>query len=309
MGPLAPSNPSPQPRSLRDRLPSHELSFRPTPFLRSPLPRFVGAWRVGHAHASGCTVLTNDALPDDAGTFEGGGDAGPSTACTSCVTQECTGAWAVCLTDSRCVALRGCNNPFGESQGARDQCFCDNADASAPTPDGGADPLAAYARVRRPATTLARAASAPPTARRRARAARTQDDRRLVRRAGRRRRRAPTRRPTSTRAMPATRDCRMRRRRRSRGAERRPMLAVRRGQVWRPEEGVCHRQRVQRVPRLRVWLRRRRVRRRVWEGALDRQGERDGAFELHAHELQVGVWLLKACELERALVPNWRTLS
>jgi hypothetical protein len=101
----------------------------------------AGALAVG---APGCTVLTNDALPDDAGTFEGGGDAGPSTACTSCVTQECTGAWAVCLTDSRCVALRGCNNPFGESQGARDQCFCDNADASAAPPDGGADPLAAY---------------------------------------------------------------------------------------------------------------------------------------------------------------------
>ena len=102
----------------------------------------VGALGMG---MEGCTVLTNDALPDDAGTFEAGGDAGPSTACTSCVTQECTGAWAVCLTDSRCVALRGCNDPFGESQGARNQCFCDTADAAAATPDGGADPLAAYA--------------------------------------------------------------------------------------------------------------------------------------------------------------------
>jgi hypothetical protein len=93
----------------------------------------------------GCTVLTNDALPDDAGTFEAGGDAGVSTACTSCVTQECTGAWAVCLTDSRCVALRACNNPFTESKGARDECFCGTADAAAGTPDGGVDPLAAYA--------------------------------------------------------------------------------------------------------------------------------------------------------------------
>jgi hypothetical protein len=102
----------------------------------------VGALVVG---APGCTVLTNDAPLDDAGTFEAGNDAGPSTACTSCVTQECTGAWAVCLTDSRCVALRGCDNPFGESQGARNQCFCDTADAAAATPDGGVDPLAAYA--------------------------------------------------------------------------------------------------------------------------------------------------------------------
>ncbi|MDB4998304.1 MAG: hypothetical protein JWM74_5736 [Myxococcaceae bacterium] len=95
--------------------------------------------------APGCTVLTNDALPDDAATFEGGDGAAPSAACTSCVAQECTGAWSVCLTDSRCVALRGCNTPLGESQAAREQCFCDSADASAATPDGGADPLAAYA--------------------------------------------------------------------------------------------------------------------------------------------------------------------
>jgi hypothetical protein len=95
----------------------------------------------------GCTVLTNDAPPDDAGKFEGGGDAS-STACTSCVAQECTGTWAVCLTDSRCIALRGCNNPFGESKAARDQCFCASADASSSSPataDGGADPLGAYA--------------------------------------------------------------------------------------------------------------------------------------------------------------------
>ena len=101
----------------------------------------------------GCTVLTNDALPDDAGTFEAGGDAGRSTACTSCVTQECTGAWSVCLTDSHCVALRGCATPFSESAAGRQQCFCDaspgsrGADAAAPTADAdvlGTGPLAAY---------------------------------------------------------------------------------------------------------------------------------------------------------------------
>jgi hypothetical protein len=96
--------------------------------------------------APGCTVLTNDALPDDAGTFEGGGggDAAPS-ACTTCVAQECTGAWSVCLTDSRCFALRHCDNPFSESASGREQCFCDTAAASAATTDGGADPLSAYA--------------------------------------------------------------------------------------------------------------------------------------------------------------------
>ena len=94
----------------------------------------------------GCTVLTNDALPDDAGKFEAGGDAS-SSACSSCVAVECTAPWAVCLTDSRCVALRGCSTPFSESAVGRQQCFCDIADASTSTPtDGGvADPLTAYA--------------------------------------------------------------------------------------------------------------------------------------------------------------------
>ena len=226
----------------------------------------VGALGVG---MQGCTVLTNDALPDDAGTFEAGGDAGPSTACTSCVTQECTGAWAVCLTDSRCVALRGCNNPFGESQGARDQCFCDNADASAPTADGGADPLAAYAafascndaRTCGKCATDCTSACAGGATKTTAGTCGVQDD------AGDAGDAAtdldagdagdaesPDERGTS----------------RPGGAQRRPMFVVRRGQVWRPEEGVCNRQRMQRVPRVHLWLRRRRVRRRVWKSALDR---------------------------------------
>ena len=93
--------------------------------------------------APGCKASSDD-VPAEGGTFEDGGDAA-SNDCTTCAALECTGPWAVCLTDSRCVALRGCNNPFGESAGARQQCFCDTADASAATPDGGADPLAAYA--------------------------------------------------------------------------------------------------------------------------------------------------------------------
>jgi hypothetical protein len=94
------------------------------------------------AAAAGCKA--SDSVPDDAGTFEGGAGAA-SNDCTTCAAQECTGVWAVCLTDERCVALRACNNAFGESDGARAQCFCDGADASAATADGGAEPLAAYA--------------------------------------------------------------------------------------------------------------------------------------------------------------------
>jgi hypothetical protein len=95
--------------------------------------------------APGCTVLTNDALPDDAGPYEGGADA-RSTACTSCVANQCLGTWAVCLTEPGCQALRNCNNPFTESQGARAACFCDGREGgAAPDAGGAADPLAAYA--------------------------------------------------------------------------------------------------------------------------------------------------------------------
>ena len=120
--------------------------FKPPP---THVLALVSASAVAFAFAAsaavpGCTVLTNDALPDDAGTFEGGGGDADSSACASCVELECAGPWAVCLTDSRCLALRACDNPFGESQGSRDQCFCATADAAAPTQDGGADPLPAY---------------------------------------------------------------------------------------------------------------------------------------------------------------------
>ncbi|HSO33742.1 MAG TPA: hypothetical protein VLT33_14515, partial [Labilithrix sp.] len=64
------------------------------------------------------------------------------SACGTCVAQECAGPSAVCLTDEGCQKLLGCANPFSESKGARDACFC----AGAVPTDGGAgvDPLAAY---------------------------------------------------------------------------------------------------------------------------------------------------------------------
>ena len=71
---------------------------------------------------SACTVLTNDAPLDDAGVYEGG-DAAVSQ-CTPCVVDQCTGAWAVCLTDPGCRAVRACATPFAESQGAVNDCVC-----------------------------------------------------------------------------------------------------------------------------------------------------------------------------------------
>jgi hypothetical protein len=56
-----------------------------------------------------CTVLTNDALPDDAGPFEGGeaGDGGHAS-CASCLTQQCTGQQAACLVDATCSTIAAC---------------------------------------------------------------------------------------------------------------------------------------------------------------------------------------------------------
>jgi hypothetical protein len=82
----------------------------------------------GVVAGSGCTVLTNDALPDDAGKFDGETDASSPT-CAACLGQECVGQWATCLTDPACAAIakRG-----------------DVAACVAPEVDGGADPVAVY---------------------------------------------------------------------------------------------------------------------------------------------------------------------
>ena len=90
----------------------------------------------------GCTVLTNDALPDDAGPYEASTADAASNACGTCVELECVGPWAVCLNDQGCQQLRACDNPLGESDGARQACFCDSTrggDAGA-----SASSLAAY---------------------------------------------------------------------------------------------------------------------------------------------------------------------
>ena len=129
---------------------AHELSslFLQRQRCDCPLQRDrAGVGRHARAGCAGAARTRRTTLPDTAGPFEGG--SGPASSassdCTTCAAQECTGPWSVCLTDSRCVALRACNDPFGESEGAREQCFCDSADASPATPEGGADPLAAYA--------------------------------------------------------------------------------------------------------------------------------------------------------------------
>src|SRR5687768_2448288 len=57
----------------------------------------------GIVAGSGCTVLTNDGLPDDAGKFDGPTD-GAVAVCGTCLSQECTGQWATCFAEPACVA-------------------------------------------------------------------------------------------------------------------------------------------------------------------------------------------------------------
>jgi hypothetical protein len=66
----------------------------------------LGASALGAAmlSAGGCTVLTNDGLPDDAGIFEGG-DGGDGGGCTPCAANECLASWSVCLVDPACRAI------------------------------------------------------------------------------------------------------------------------------------------------------------------------------------------------------------
>jgi hypothetical protein len=86
----------------------------------------------GLVAGAGCTVLTNDSLPDDAGIFDGTTD-GASPVCATCLANECTGQWAACLTDPACIDVAKRADPA--------TCLAPDAGA---TDDGGVDPLALY---------------------------------------------------------------------------------------------------------------------------------------------------------------------
>lgn len=72
---------------------------------------------------SGCTVLTNDALPDDAGVFEGG-DAARTATCASCLSAACTAAQAMCLTSAGCIGVIECASPTICDTTCKTACGC-----------------------------------------------------------------------------------------------------------------------------------------------------------------------------------------
>lgn len=86
-------------------------------------------------YAGGCTVLTNDAPPDDAGVFEGGDANAAAQTCSACVVDQCTSAMALCLSDDACNAIRACASSCSDIDAAttcRTTCAC-----AAKTTDGG----------------------------------------------------------------------------------------------------------------------------------------------------------------------------
>ena len=80
---------------------------------------------------AGCAeeVTTDDEAADHA-TFEKGG----ADTCGACVADECTAAWALCLTDESCLGVRDCVN--GSEGGT--SCVC------AAATDGGKSPAKLY---------------------------------------------------------------------------------------------------------------------------------------------------------------------
>ena len=102
-------------RSLRRSFPPHFALYGAT----------AVAWGAsGAVLALGAPACSDKATDTNNGdTFDGGSAQGSATDtatsdCTTCAVQECAGAWAVCLTDSRCAALRSCDEASGESQAA-----------------------------------------------------------------------------------------------------------------------------------------------------------------------------------------------
>lgn len=86
------------------------------------------------ATAQGCTILTNDALPDDAGA-----DGPDAAACNGCVATECTGPWAVCLLDGTCRGIHACFAGASAGSAARLACYCSADDGDAAPSDAAID--------------------------------------------------------------------------------------------------------------------------------------------------------------------------
>ncbi len=85
------------------------------------------------ALASGCTVLTNDAPPDDAGLFEGG-DAKTSS-CDVCLSFYCAAPQALCLTDPACTGVLACATASSCDTTCQTGCACTATSDGGPSPD------------------------------------------------------------------------------------------------------------------------------------------------------------------------------
>jgi len=96
------------------------------PFGLAALPGALALGTAGLLASGGCTGATE---PDaeDAGVFEAQDATGGT--CASCVADQCTAAWALCLTSESCIEVRDC------ARGAPDAAACT---CEASTDGGGA---------------------------------------------------------------------------------------------------------------------------------------------------------------------------
>lgn len=78
----------------------------------------------------GCTMLADDAAPEDTGVFEGEEARRPT--CDACVASRCTAAMALCAMKEGCLAVRACTKAPGCNATCRTSCAC-----SASSADGG----------------------------------------------------------------------------------------------------------------------------------------------------------------------------
>ncbi|MBX3264847.1 MAG: hypothetical protein KF782_34565, partial [Labilithrix sp.] len=100
----------------------------------SPAPHRFGLFALTGAFAlgggslvagPGCAAATDDAPESDAGAFEAS-EAGRAT-CSVCVADECTAAWALCLTDEGCLAARRCAGAAECGDACATACACGGA--------------------------------------------------------------------------------------------------------------------------------------------------------------------------------------
>ena len=131
------------PRPSERKVPVLPHPFPPSSVAPRVVALFTAAFAVAGlalvSGAHGCTVLTNDALPDDA-AIDGQAEAG--AACSGCFASACAGLYAACFGSEACIAQRFCGSGTAASDaGDAGDATADAAPDAAVSPGAGASTL------------------------------------------------------------------------------------------------------------------------------------------------------------------------